>query len=674
MENQAQQHPDNRQLAEFGLGKLALADSEWVEGHLEQCEACCQTLSMLMDDTFAGTVKHAARIRDRDLSYEGQDATAPFLDHRKAEIEHQGKYALREIIGHGGMGDVYRAEHLLMNRVVALKVVRDSVSHSSESVQRFRREVKAAAKLSHPNVVAAFDAELAGDTLFLIMEYVEGTDLAKHVSENGPLPHITALRYVRQVLLGLEHAHSRGIIHRDIKPQNLMLTPGADQVRILDFGLASLAQAAAPESGELTIEFEGLTQCNRIVGTPDYLSPEQADSPTAVTEQSDLYSLGCTLFFLLTGRPPYVGNSVMGKLAAHQREEFPDARERVPELPSVVTDLVSKLTAKSPTRRFQSARSVIEEIDSLLADEAILIPRAAKSRVSRFRSFFQRKTLMLVGTVLLIGAVSINSIMQNSEAELPASLEKLRSSYYSHVNQAKPKAGADGFDRELEAWAAAKEKKKNAAREYFIGALGYWKILQTSSTTSKKLAEELKELEAYLSGVDSTSDEFVAIQVKPLVVTGVDAKQSKFLVALTKPSLAVRANDRIASKGGATEPFAWDVQMCHAIALARAKEFSKARTEIGHVLRKIEKVRETQVNIQLVHYGQNQTLNYVYAEGLLTRSLIEALSGDPVAAMATNSQVGTIAFKDPKIIEGEELLMEAIGVAMVGEESQQDSP
>src|SRR6266478_7802244 len=232
-------------------------------------------------------------------------------------------YTILATLGQGGMGHVYKAVQERLDRIVALKVIRHD-RQDTEAIRRFRREAKAAAKLSHPNIVIVHDFDQVGDNCFIAMEYVEGTDLYHLVKEQGPLPPPQACDYVRQVALGLQHAHERGLVHRDIKPANLLvagvqidpstkapadLTPGG--VKILDMGMALLhgidkdSMHGMPDGG--------------LMGTPDYMAPEQALDFRQVDIRADLYSLGCTFYFLLTGRPPFDEYPLMRKMMMHQQ-------------------------------------------------------------------------------------------------------------------------------------------------------------------------------------------------------------------------------------------------------------------------------------------------------------------------------------------------------------------
>ena len=253
-------------------------------------------------------------------------------------------------LGSGGMGTVYRAEHRLMDRPVALKVIRGDLLGDPALVERFRREVRSAARLaSHPNIVTAYDAEQAGETHMLVMEFVEGTDLARLVDRRGPLPTGEACEYARQAALGLQHAFEDEMVHRDIKPQNLMRTTRG-QVKILDFGLARFAS----EVGTLG----GVTAEGMVLGSADYIAPEQIEDPHAADIRADIYSLGCTLYFLLAGRPPFPDRSLIQKLIAHREKTPRPIGEIRADVPPELAHVVERMMAKEPARRFQTPDDV----------------------------------------------------------------------------------------------------------------------------------------------------------------------------------------------------------------------------------------------------------------------------------------------------------------------------
>ncbi len=281
-----------------------------------------------------------------------------------------GEYVLLNVLGKGGMGVVFLARHRLMDRVVALKTL-PSAAIKPETVQRFYREVKAAARLSHPNIVTAFDAGEQAGTHYLVMEYVVGRDLAAIVKENGPLPLRQAIDYVQQAARGLDFAHKHGVVHRDIKPRNLLL----DQegvVKILDMGLARLNEdlVDAPEAAELT-------GAGQILGTVDYMSPEQAEDVRSADRRSDIYSLGCTLFYLLTRRPVYGGETILKRILCHRDEPVPSVMELRPDCPARLDAAIQWMLAKRPEDRPQTMAEVIVELENCLENPEAAPPLTA---------------------------------------------------------------------------------------------------------------------------------------------------------------------------------------------------------------------------------------------------------------------------------------------------------
>jgi WD40 repeat protein/serine/threonine protein kinase len=281
-----------------------------------------------------------------------------------------GPYIIEDRLGEGAMGQVFRARHRMLKRRVALKLVRKERLANPEAVQRFYREVQAAAQLSHPNIVLAYDADHVRETYFFAMEYVDGVDLARLVKESGPLPIATACDYIRQAALGLQHAFERGMVHRDIKPSNLLVTrpnkKASDSdaqpvVKILDMGLVRV-ESPIPASGR---HAGGLTQLEAILGTPDYIAPEQARDAHSADIRADLYSLGCTFYFLLTGRVPYPGNASVEKLLKHWLEVPQPASELRPDLPAEVDAILRRLMAKRPEDRFQTPAEVAAALTAL---------------------------------------------------------------------------------------------------------------------------------------------------------------------------------------------------------------------------------------------------------------------------------------------------------------------
>lgn len=262
-------------------------------------------------------------LRPAQESVEEPDDFKPFV---------VGQYTVVGRIGSGGMGEVFRALHRRMERFVALKLLPPSL----------HQEVRSAAKLSHPNIVTAFDAGEHKGQAFLVMELVDGSDLQQHVQEKGPLPVEQAVDFIIQAARGLGFAHEKGIVHRDVKPANLILSADGT-IKVLDLGLA--------HSGQDT---------SGIAGTVDYLAPEQTEEPFQADPRSDIYSLGCTLHFLLTGKPVYDGRTALEKILAHRERPAPPLRQ-APALDAVF----QKMVAKRPEDRFQSMAEVIEALEKV---------------------------------------------------------------------------------------------------------------------------------------------------------------------------------------------------------------------------------------------------------------------------------------------------------------------
>ncbi len=401
-------HPDEQDLREFLLGKFHDSAAAKLEEHLAFCTECQERAgASCAEDTFVELLAFARTrleagpatpstltvavlatpsfaptqgwLDDVDVAPD-QEIPAVLIDHPK--------YRVQRRLGFGGMGSVWLAEHTVMNRMVAVKVIRPEILARPQVAERFMREVRAAAKLHHPNIVAAFDAEKTGGTCLLAMEYVPGETLAETVKA-GPLGLVEACRAVRDAARGLAHAHAAGLVHRDVKPSNLVRTPDG-LTKILDFGLVVA-----------TVDREAeLTGVNMVVGTPDYIAPEQAEDARSADARADIYSLGCTLYHLLSGRAPFPAESVLKKLDAHRTRQ-PNA---IAGLPTELATLLQKMMAKQPADRIQTAAEVAYALYDYTGARAHLGNSTSPANSKRLRN--RRRMLIALGASVSMLAVA----------------------------------------------------------------------------------------------------------------------------------------------------------------------------------------------------------------------------------------------------------------------------
>ena len=266
-----------------------------------------------------------------------------------------GKYKLLGFLGSGGMSSVYLAEHTMMRRKQAIKVLPKKRLGDASYLDRFRLEALATAALDHPNIVRAYDIDNEGDVHYLVMEYVAGRDLQAVVNSSGPLDFRDAANYVAQAAHGLQHAHDAGLIHRDVKPANLLLE-ATGRIKILDLGLALFSR-----DGEASLT---LLHNENVLGTADYLAPEQALSSHDVDSRADVYSLGCTLYYLLTGHPPFPEGTLAQRIAKHQSKMPPDIRQDRADCPPGIVSICFKMIQKDPKYRYQTMREVAEALEA----------------------------------------------------------------------------------------------------------------------------------------------------------------------------------------------------------------------------------------------------------------------------------------------------------------------
>jgi serine/threonine protein kinase len=345
--------PSHADLSAFHVGNLPAETLEAIATHVGACDSCLLALEGL-DDAADLLVSELRKAGGPEALSEGESrrvaALVEHLDGPDPVLGDLGQYELLEELGAGGMGRVFKARHRLMDRVVALKILRDGRLGRPTAEGRFRQEIRALARLDHANIVRAHDADRAGSVHFLVMEYVEGTDLGRRLRERGPVPVAQACAYVRQAAQGLHHAHAHGLIHRDVKPANLILTPHG-QVKVLDLGLALFAPEG-PDAG-------------LVVGTADYMAPEQWEPDGEVDGRADVYGLGCTLYCLLTGRPPFDGPGYTTreeKRQAHVAGSPPPLLSLRPDIPLGLVTVVDRMLAKDPKARYATPRQVSEAL------------------------------------------------------------------------------------------------------------------------------------------------------------------------------------------------------------------------------------------------------------------------------------------------------------------------
>jgi serine/threonine protein kinase len=361
-------HPADQILQSYGLGKLDDFSAEAVSRHVEGCATCQRRITEMSSDSFlerscdvqgrAGSDRPVvASLAGQSMLDRGSSTKAPpptstlppgLADHPDYEI-------VREL-GQGGMGTFYLAKNRLQGRYEVLKFVSSHLVNRSGVLDRFLGEIRNTARLHHPNIITAYSAMRIGESIVFAIEYVEGLDLAKLVKARGALPISNACCFVQQASLGLQHAHELGMVHRDIKPSRLMLARQHNRaiIKVLDFGLAMVKSEGAVDGG--------LTHEGQMLGTPDYIAPEQINDARRADTRADIYSLGCTLYYLLTGGPPFRATSLCEILQAHHSMDALPLNLARPDVPEELTALVVRMMAKDPERRFQEPKDVAQAL------------------------------------------------------------------------------------------------------------------------------------------------------------------------------------------------------------------------------------------------------------------------------------------------------------------------
>jgi WD40 repeat protein/serine/threonine protein kinase len=379
-------HPTDGTLHAYGLGKLEDLSADSVRKHLESCPACHRRVAELSSDSFLDQLRDAQARPDspapdrsliaaqRMMASSTGSSAPPRAETLPRGLADLPNYEILCELGQGGMGVVYLAQNKLMGRKEVLKVVSSHLIGRRGVRDRFLAEIRSAAKLHHPNIVTAYSALTLGESLILAMEYVDGRDLAKLVKARGPLPVANAANYVHQAALGLQHAHEQGMVHRDVKPSNLMLAGLGNRalIKVLDFGLAKVSREV-PHDGMLTHE-------GQILGTPDFIAPEQTIDARKADIRADIYSLGCTLYYLLAGAPPFQETSLYDVLQAHHSRDAQPLNLARPAVPAELAELVAKMMAKEPDRRFQTPGEVAKALTQFFKRATrVAVPEPAPS-------------------------------------------------------------------------------------------------------------------------------------------------------------------------------------------------------------------------------------------------------------------------------------------------------
>ena len=309
-----------------------------------------------------------------------------------------GPYRLDQFVGGGGMGAVFRALDTTLDRTVAVKVLAGRQADDEEMLKRFRNEAQSAARLDHENIGRVYAVGSEHGWHYIVFEFIEGTNLRDLVREEGPFDLARTVDITIQVADALEHASERDVVHRDIKPSNIVITP-TGRARIVDMGLARLPQMA--EDGDLTVS--GMT-----LGTFDYISPEQARDPRAADVRSDLYSLGCTIFYTLTGRPPFADGTMVQKLLQHQQAQPPALEEIRSDVPRRFADIVSRLMEKDPLDRYQRPAVLVADLVAFAEDHGVSLasPRPATPAVMSSTPRRLPRLPWLVPLVVLLAVVA----------------------------------------------------------------------------------------------------------------------------------------------------------------------------------------------------------------------------------------------------------------------------
>jgi serine/threonine protein kinase len=452
--------PRGEVLSDLVLGKLPLEIIDAIGQHIETCPTCQGVLESLdgLEDSVIADIKGQAGPLPPDPQLQEQIREAEQIS-RVAWCEPQadahdeplptrvGQYEVLDRIGRGGMGTVYKARHPHLKRDVAIKVLSTGRLRDLEAIIRFQREMEAVGRLDHPNLVRAHDAGETDGQHFLVMEFLDGTDLRRLVREHGPLPVADACEVIRQAAMGLQYAHEHGLIHRDIKPSNLMLTSDG-MVKVLDLGLARFADEATTVGDT--------TSRGQVVGTGDFISPEQGQDTHAADARSDIYSLGCTLYYLLAGKAPFSDarhNTFVQKVMAHAHEPIPPIKGVRNGVPEALALIIERMTAKAPDQRFQNAAEVAVVLQTLATTNDLAggvsrptggdreaVARAGLGHRNMRRKWLLPALFLLIPLVVFSVWFAHSSWVKQPRGEKPAMSDHEFLNYMRHEMEAAQKA------------------------------------------------------------------------------------------------------------------------------------------------------------------------------------------------------------------------------------------
>lgn len=407
-----QLHPDDKVLADFGLGRLSQADHDSVELHVDQCDECCRRLETLPND---GLVTRFRKLSEEFHSLTGLTVTADQKPGTAPKLQISGFEFIKEL-GRGGMGVVFKARQSNPDRVVAIKMLRDSILASKPEIKRFELESDAIARLQHPGIVSVFEVGESNGRHFFSMEFVEGQPLDVLI-QDGPLPIERSLSIAHQIAEAVHYAHQQGIVHRDLKPANIIVQSNGT-VKVTDFGLAKYLERSS-----------GLTQSDHIMGTPGYMAPEQADtSKDNVGIHSDVYGLGATLYAMLTGRPPFQASSPIETLRQVVDQTPVSPRLVNPQLSLDIDTICLKCLQKNPDQRFDSALELADEIQRVRDGKPILSRPVSQTEKTILwcRRNPLSASLILASIVILVSGIFVSTFFASIANQRYLSESKLR--------------------------------------------------------------------------------------------------------------------------------------------------------------------------------------------------------------------------------------------------------